>query len=156
MTSSRTSNSIKNIKSGFIVQFVNKFMSFISRSVFIYCLNTEYLGVNGLFSNVLSILSFAELGIGSAIIYNMYKPVAKSDTEKIKSLMKLYKKAYNLIGIIIFALGLCLIPFMGYIVTDVPNIKENIIFIYCFYLILPVLIFLHIKSQLLLQIKNNQ
>lgn len=134
MASSRTSNSIKNIKSGFIVQFVNKFMSFISRSVFIYCLNTEYLGVNGLFSNVLSILSFAELGIGSAIIYNMYKPVATNDIEKVKSLMKLYKKTYNLIGIIIFVLGLCLIPFMGYIVTDVPNIKENIIFIYLLFL----------------------
>lgn len=132
---SRTKNSIRNMKTGVRVQMINKVMSFISRTVFIYYLNTEYLGVNGLFSNVLSVLSFAELGIGAAIIYNMYKPVAENDTEKIKGLMQLYKKAYNVIGIVVFVLGLSIIPFMDYLVKDVPNIKENIILIYLLFLI---------------------
>ena len=134
MKNSRTENSIQNVKTGLIVQLVNKIMVFIVRTVFIKCLNTEYLGVHGLFGNILTILSFAELGIGTAIIYNMYKPVAEDDKEKIKSLMKLYKQSYNIIGVIVFILGLLVIPFMGYIVKDVPNIKENIIFIYLLFL----------------------
>lgn len=131
---SRTKNSILNISTGAIVQIMNKLMAFVVRTVFIKMLNSEYLGVNGLFTNILSILSFAELGIGTAIIFNMYKPVAENDIPKIKSLMHLYKKAYNIIGIVIFLLGLCVIPFMDYIVTDVPNIEENIILIYILFL----------------------
>jgi len=134
MEKSRTKNAIRNIKSGLVVQLVNKIMAFIVRTIFIKMLNSEYLGVNGLFTNVLNILSFAELGIGTAIIFNMYKPVAESDKEKIKSLMALYKKAYNIIGIVVFLLGLCVIPFMDYIVKDIPRIQENIIFIYLLFL----------------------
>lgn len=134
MEESRTKNSIKNMSTGAIVQIVNKLMAFVVRTVFIKTLNTEYLGVNGLFTNILTILSFAELGIGTAIIFNMYKPVAENDKEKIKSLMALYKKSYNSIGIIVFLLGILVIPFMDYIVKDIPNIKENIIFIYILFL----------------------
>ena len=134
MSESRTKNTIRNVKTGAIVQLVNKIMAFIVRTFFIKMLNTEYLGVNGLFTNILTILSFAELGIGTAIIYNMYKPVAENDKEKIKSLMKLYQKSYNTIGIIVFLLGLCVIPFMNIIVKDAPNIKENLIFIYLLFL----------------------
>lgn len=135
MKKSRTEHSIKNVKTGLIVQFINRIMVFVVRTFFIKCLNTEYLGVHGLFANILTILSFAELGIGTAIIYNMYKPVAEEDKEKVKSLMKLYQQSYNIIGIVVFVLGLLVIPFMGYIVKDVPNIKENIIFIYLLFLI---------------------
>lgn len=133
--SNRTQNSIKNVKTSFILQLVNKLTSFIVRTVFIYTLNVEYLGVNGLFSNILTILSFAELGIGTAIIYNMYKPIATNDEEKVKSLMLLYKKSYTYIGIIVFLLGLLLIPFLGILVTDVPKIKEGIVLIYVLFLI---------------------
>lgn len=134
MEKSRTENSITNAKTGLIVQLVNRLMAFIVRTVFIKCLNTEYLGVHGLFTNILTILSFAELGIGTAIIFNMYKPVAEENKEKIKSLMQLYKTCYNIIGMIVFVLGLLVIPFMKYIVTDIPNIKENIYFIYILFL----------------------
>ena len=135
MEESRTKNTIRNVKAGAIVQIVNKLMAFIVQTVFIRTLNTEYLGVNGLFTNILTILSFTELGIGTAIIYNMYKPVAENNKDKIKSLMDLYKKSYNIIGIIIFLLGLCVIPFMNLIVKDAPNIKENLIFIYMLFLL---------------------
>lgn len=134
MQESRTKNSIQNVKTGAIVQIINKLMAFVVRTVFIKILNTEYLGVNGLFTSVLSLLSFAELGIGTAIIYNMYKPVAENDIEKIKSLMKLYQKAYNTIGTVVFALGLCIIPFMDFIIKDAPNISENLIVIYLLFL----------------------
>ena len=135
MEESRTKNTIRNVKTGAIVQLVNKLMAFVVRTVFIKCLNSEYLGVNGLFTNILTILSFAELGIGTAIIFNMYKPIAEDDKEKIKSLMKLYKKSYNSIGVIVFVLGLLVIPFMGVIVKDAPNIKENLIIIYIMFLV---------------------
>lgn len=131
---SRTKNSIKNVKTGFIVQLINKVLAFVVRTVFIKVLNEQYLGVNGLFTNILTILSFAELGIGTAIIYNMYKPVAEHDYVKLKSLMALYKKAYNIIGIVVFLVGLLVIPFMGILVSDVPDIKENIILIYLMFL----------------------
>lgn len=134
MEESRTKNTIRNVRSGAIVQFVNKLMAFVVRTIFIKALNSEYLGINGLFTNILTILSFAELGIGTAIIYNMYKPVADHNHEKIKSLMQLYKKAYNIIGIIVFVAGLCVIPFMNIIIKDAPNIKENIILIYVLFL----------------------
>ncbi len=134
MNESRTTNTIKNVKTGLIVQLVNKVMAFIVRTVFIHYLNTEYLGVNGLFTNILTILSFAELGIGTAIIYNMYKPVSENNKEKIKSLMGLYKKSYTIIGVIIFIIGLCLIPFLGILIKETPNIKENIVLIYVLFL----------------------
>jgi O-antigen/teichoic acid export membrane protein len=133
--SNRTNNSLKNIKTGFIVQLINKVMAFVVRTVFIRILNTEYLGVNGLFTNILTLLSFAELGVGTAIIFNMYKPVAEKDTEKLKSLIKLYKSSYNVIGIVIFFVGILLIPFLDKIIGEVPNIKENIILIYILFLL---------------------
>ena len=134
MEESRTKNTIRNMKTGMVVQIINKLMIFVVRTVFIKTLNSEYLGVNGLFTNILTILSFAELGIGTAIIFNMYKPVAENDTEKIKSLMQLYKKAYDIIGVVVFVLGILVIPFMKYIVKDAPNIKENLNFIYILFL----------------------
>ena len=130
MEESRTKNTVRNVRTGVIVQLINKLMSFVVRTIFIRILNSEYLGVNGLFTNILTMLSFTELGIGTAIIFNMYKPIAEEDKEKIKSLMNLYKNCYIVIGIIVFILGLCVIPFMRIIIKDVPNIKENITLIY--------------------------
>ena len=135
MAESRTKNTLKNVKTGFVVQLINKLMAFVVRTFFIMYLNTDYLGVNGLFTNVLTVLSFAELGIGTAIIFNMYKPVAENNKEEIKSLMALYKKAYNIIGFVVFGLGLMVIPFMNFIIKDAPAIKENIILIYLLFLI---------------------
>lgn len=131
----RLKNSLVNMKTSFIMQIINKLMAFIVRTIFIQSLNTEYLGVNGLFTNILTMLSFAELGVGTAIIYSLYKPIADNDTEKIKSLMQLYKKSYNIIGTVIFILGILLIPFLDIIITEIPNIKENIILIYILFLL---------------------
>lgn len=132
---SRIENSIKNVKSGALVQIVNKIMQFIVRTVFIKMLNSEYLGINGLFTNILTILSFAELGVGTAIVYSMYKPIAEDNKKKINSLMKLYKKSYNYIGITIFILGLFVLPFLNKIVGNVNNVKESLSIIYILFLI---------------------
>ena len=135
MEKSRTKNTIRNFSSGIIVQIINKLMVFVVRTIFIKILGAEYLGINGLFTNILTVLSFAELGFGTAIIYNMYKPVAEDDKEKIKSLMKLYKIVYNIVGIIVIVCGLFVIPFLKYIITDAPDIPENLVFIYILFLI---------------------
>ena len=79
MKNSRTANTAKNASFGLASQILNIILSFISRTVFIYVLGVEYLGINGLFTNILMLLSFAELGIGNAIIYGMYKPLAIDD-----------------------------------------------------------------------------
>src|SRR5690606_25854412 len=90
--------------------------------VFVKVLGAEYLGLNGLFTNILSILSLLELGFGSALVYSMYKPLAVKDEEKVKALMQLYKKGYITIGLSIGILGILLTPFLDFFISDVPTI----------------------------------
>lgn len=135
MSEGRTTNTIKNAKTGFIVQIINKIMAFVVRTIFIKTLGTEYLGLNGLFTNVLTILSLAELGIGTAIIFSMYKPISNKEYEKIKGLMSLYRKSYNTIGITVFGLGLLIMPFIPYLTRDLNSVKESFFVIYLLYLI---------------------
>lgn len=111
----RTKNSIINISVGISNQLIITFLSFFSRTVFIHTLGVDYLGINGLFTNILAMLSLAEAGIGSSIIYNLYKPVADNDKEKIIMLMNLYKKAYLAIALIVFLLGLFIMPFLSFL-----------------------------------------
>ena len=99
--SSRLKMTARNAFWSYFSMFVSFGLQFISRTVFIYCLGEEYLGINGLFSNVLGVLSFAELGIGTAINFCLYKPVAENNIEKIKSYMWYYKWAYRTIAVII-------------------------------------------------------
>ena len=97
-------------------------LNFIVRTIFIHCLNEAYLSVNGLYSNILTVLSLAELGFGSAMVYRMYAPVAVKDYQKTAALLHFYKKIYVIIGAVIFGLGLCVIPFMDYIIKDKPDV----------------------------------
>lgn len=129
----RTENSLRNTTYAFIGQIISIVLNFINRSFFVYFLGASYLGVNGLFSNILAMLSLADLGIGSAITYNMYKPLADNDTSKIKALMNLYAKVYRYIGIFVAIIGLTLLPFLDYLIKDQPNIT-HLNFIYLLYL----------------------
>lgn len=131
---SRTLNSIKNIKYSMIGQVLNLLASFITRRIFIMVLSTEYLGLNGLFTNILSILSLAELGVGSAIIYSMYKPLAEKDETKLKALMGLYKTSYISIGIVIIIIGLSITPYLDFFIKDMPDIP-NIRIIFMMYVL---------------------
>lgn len=124
----RVRNSFINVLTGIGSQVIISILGFISRSVFITFLGIEYLGINGLFTNILGMLSLAEAGIGSAIIYSLYKPVAENDEQRIKTLMKFYRNAYLVIGLIIFLVGLSLMPFLHFFTQDTS--VENIHLIY--------------------------
>ena len=132
--SSRTQYAIKNASITTCMQIVNIVLGFVSRTIFIYLLNSDYLGVNSLFTNILTVLSFAELGIGNAIVFSLYKPIAENDKKKIQALMKFYKNAYWLIGSVILLAGLCVIPFLDVVIKDKPAIDESLVLIYCLYL----------------------
>lgn len=131
---SRTEYSIRNIFVGFAGYGANIIISFICRMIFVRFLAEEYLGINGLFSNILSMLSLTELGIGTAIVYALYKPIAEDNRKKIASLMKFYGNAYKTIGIIIGIFGMALMPFLPMIIREQPNISENLYVIYALYL----------------------
>lgn len=133
-TRTRTQNSILNIVTGLGGYVINTILGFVCRIVFIRCLTAEYLGISGLFTNILTMLSLAELGIGNAIVFALYKPLAIKDESKIASLMRYYAKAYRIIGIVVAIFGLCMIPFLGVVIKDPPNIKENLYVIYLIYL----------------------
>lgn len=130
----RTDYSIKNSISALISNFVTILVGFLSQAIFIRILGAEYLGLNGLFTNVLTMLSIFELGVGNAIVFNLYKPIAENNIEKIKSLMFFYKKSYNFIAIIIFIFGLILLPFLKIITGDI-TVNINIYIIYLLFLI---------------------
>lgn len=122
----RTKSSLLNMFTAYLGQLSSVVILLISRYFFIQVLGREYLGLNGLFSNILTLLSLVELGVGPAIIYALYEPIAKEDHEKIKSLMKLYKKVYLVIGIVILLLGIALMPFLSFFISepvDIPNLK---------------------------------
>ena len=146
---SRIENSIKNSSAAIVIQVVSVILQFALRSVFIITLGIDYLGINGLFINILSVLSLSELGIGSAIIYSMYKPIAEGDYKKISQYMQLYKKVYGVIGIFIFIAGLSLIPFLGGIITGTESVG-NIVLIYILFLIntIATYFFAHYRSLL--------
>ena len=127
MKHSRTEYSVLNILTGFGGYFINTLLGYICRIAFVKCLNADYLGANGLFTNVLSMLSLAELGIGSAIGYALYKPLAENDKSRITSLMRFYGRAYRIIGIVVAVCGLLMMPFLEVIITTPPNISENLL-----------------------------
>ena len=127
----RTYNSIKNMIYSIISNALTILIGFLVQKVFLDILGTEYLGINSLYTNIVSMLAIADLGIGSAIIYNLYEPVAKNKKEKIKSLMRFYRNTYRIISLIILVIGLLIIPFLGIIVgkTSIPIVELIILFI---------------------------
>ena len=129
----RTEKALYNIVFSVISNVVVLVLKFFNRTILLWTLGEAYLGISGLFSSVFSILDLAELGIGTAITFSMYKPLAENDKEKVKSLMQLYKKSYIAIGIIIMALGIILFPFLPYIIKDKADLV-NINTIYMLYL----------------------
>ncbi len=121
----RSKNSIKNAIVAVIMNVINILIGFIAQKVFVIALGNEYLGLNGLFNNVLSILAVVELGFGNAIIYHLYKPVAEDNKKEIQILVKYYKNIYRVIALVIFALGLIVMPFIQFIIGEV-SIPESL------------------------------
>lgn len=130
----RTKNSIRNATVSVIMTILMSLIGLIAQKIFIDILGTEYLGISGLFSNIISMLGIVELGIGPAIIYNLYRPIKEKNLEKVRSLVFFYRKGYLCVAFAILGLGLLIIPFLPYIMKDV-SIPENVIVIYILFLV---------------------
>lgn len=131
----RTQNIKKNLIFNMIKYVTNLLLQFLLRTVLIYYMGAEYLGLNGLFTNIFSFLNLAELGIGSAIVFSMYKPIADGDTEKVKALEHLYKKFYMIIALVVGVVGLAITPFIKYFMSGGVTVDINIYVLYIMYLV---------------------
>ncbi len=118
MKYNRTKNATRNIRFGLILKIYQTAMPFLIRTLFIYIMGVQYLGLNSLFTSILSVLSLAELGVGNAMVYSMYKPLAEDDNEVVCALMRLYKIYYRIIGSIVLVIGLIFVPLLPYLIKD--------------------------------------
>lgn len=149
---SRKKNAIRLSSMGIVEQVVSGLMAFIYRTVFIYVLSTEYLGISGLFTNIIQIFSLTDLGIGSVITYRLYQPIKDNNIEKVSSLLKFYKFFYKVLAIIIFAIGTSGIPLLPYIIRDAQDLPAdiNINVIYLLYVIQSAASYMLVSNQILL------
>lgn len=129
----RVLNSLRNTTAGMLQMIITMLIGFVARAIFIQTLGIEYQGLNSLFTSIISMLSIAELGLGTAIIYSMYRYIAESDTEMIKSLMRFYKICYRVIAGIVFIVGICILPFI-HLFAEYDTIHESIYLIYLLFL----------------------
>ena len=153
---SRTKNAILNIFFGYFAQISLIILTFIGRKVFLEYLSIDYLGINGLYTNILTFLSLPELGLDAAVIYTLYKPVAENNTKLISTLVSFFKKIYRYIAISIFTLGMLLVPFLPKLVSSTLPEKDLIAY-YVLFLINTVLTYLiaH-KVALLMAYQENR
>ena len=118
----RTKNAARNVLFGGLLRVYSMLVPFLMRTVILYQLGVNYLGLDSLFASILQVLNLAELGIGGVMVFSMYKPIAEDDTATICALMNLYKKVYRIIGLIILTLGLAITPFLPSLVhSGVPE-----------------------------------
>ena len=110
----RTKKSIINISSALVGQILAILFGFVTRMIFVKQLGDIYVGINGLFTSIVGLLSLAELGVGESINYKLYKPLAENNVEQLKSIMKLYRTVYWVIGIVITVIGIALLPFLRF------------------------------------------
>lgn len=146
----RVQNSLINIGAGLANQMIVTLLSFVSRTIFIGALGIEYLGINGLFTNILAMLTLAEAGLGASIMYSLYKPVADNDHHKINILMRFYRNTYLVIALVILVLGLSIMPFLDLIVKD-TNV-ENINIIYLLFLLNTVAPYFYVHKNSFLNV----
>ena len=118
MVIEKTKNAARNVFWGVTNKALRLVAQFAVRAIIIRTLGEAFLGLDSLFTSVLSMLSLAELGIGTALVFNMYKAIAEDDGERICALMLFYKKCYRVIGFIILGVGLVLLPFVPYLVGE--------------------------------------
>lgn len=124
MNNSRSRNAALNILIGYIAQLGILGLTFIGRKIFLLYLSIDYLGVNGLYTNILTILSLAELGLDASLVYSLYGPVAKNDIPLISSILRYFKRIYVLLAFSILGIGLCFLPLLPYIINSSLNQLE--------------------------------
>ncbi|MBR3384680.1 MAG: polysaccharide biosynthesis C-terminal domain-containing protein [Atopobiaceae bacterium] len=134
MAASRVQNARRNLLFGMVNRAVAMLMPFLSRTALIYVLGMEYAGLSTLFTNILQVLNLADLGIGTAIVYALYEPVANDDVDTIRALMNYYRRVYRAIGCVIAVLGLALLPFLPHLIKGEPPQDVNLTILYLVYL----------------------
>ena len=131
---SRTVNAVRNIGWGLFNRLTAILLPFVTRTVLITQLGLDYAGLSGLFTSILTVLSLAELGIGNALVFSMYKPIAEGNESKVCALLNFYRKCYRIIGAITLAAGLCILPFLRFLIDgDVPA-DINIYYLFLIFL----------------------
>ena len=133
MSKSRSQNTILNIFFGYAAQLGTIVLSFIGRRIFLQYLSVDYLGINGLYSNILTVLSLAELGLDTAVVYSLYKPVADGNEALINSLLAYFKRIYFALAGIIFLIGTALVPFLHFLIKSELN-RQDLIYYYLIFL----------------------
>ena len=126
----RRKNTIAGTATGLLLQFFNLLVPLFIRSVFIKYIGVEFAGLDSLFKSVLQVLNLAELGVGSALVFSMYKPIVEDDDEEICALLKLYKVYYRIIGTVIFVIGVALTPILKYIIKGAIPSSLNLYVLY--------------------------
>lgn len=134
MSKSRSQNTILNIFFGYAAQLGTIVLSFIGRRIFLQYLSVDYLGINGLYSNILTVLSLAELGLDTAVVYSLYKPVADGNEALINSLLAYFKRIYFALAGIIFLIGTALVPFLHFLIKSELN-RQDLIYYYLIFLV---------------------
>lgn len=126
----RTRNASRNITFGIILKVYQIVCPFVIRTAMIYILGMEYVGLNSLFNSILQVLNLTELGVGTAMVYSMYKPIAEDDRDKICKLMHLYKVYYRIIGLIIAVVGIAITPVIPFLIKKNTQVTLNIYYLY--------------------------
>jgi O-antigen/teichoic acid export membrane protein len=145
---SRLKNSSYNVLFNIIQLIITTILSFLTRTIFIKYLGKEILGLDGLFTSIISMLSLSELGIGTAISYSLYKPISNKNNQKISCLMSLYKRIYLIIGIAVFIIGIIIIPLLPFFTNGYTYSNLNLI--YLLYLISAASSYFVIYKELIL------
>lgn len=153
----RTKNAVRNIYWGTLNKVIGIVLPFIVRTVLLQKLGNEYLGLNSLFSSILQILSVAELGIGNAIVFSMYKPIAEDDTATINAILNFYKKTYHFIGTVVLGFGILCVPFLSKLISGDAPADINIYILYLIYLFNTVISYFMFsyKQSILLAFQRN-
>ena len=134
MEKSKAKYAAKSIWSGTINRLVTMIFPFIVRTMMIYTIGAQYLGLSSIFTSILQILSFTELGIGNVMVFSMYKPIAENDTATICALYNLYKRLYRIIGTVMLGIGLAILPMINHFVSGEAPADINLYVLYLVYL----------------------
>ena len=145
---SRTEYSVMNTSVAFVAQISAILMGFFTRVVFTRMLSEGYVGINGLFTDILNILSLSELGVGTAITYALYGPIARNDIRKQQILMRMFRTFYRMTAAFVLIAGMCLIPFLDVLMKDRPDV-DHLVLIYLLYLLNSVVSYLLIYKKTL-------
>lgn len=156
MEKSRKKHSIRNLAFGLVYQFIHLILIFVCKTCLIYVLGEKILGVNSLFSNILSLLSLAELGLGNVMLITLYKPMSEQNNDKVAAYMNFYKKLYNIIAIVIFVAGLCVTPFINKLISaDIDISNKDIIIYFLIFLMNTSVSYFMVYKQMIINADQN-